>query len=288
MDWKKAKSILIAMFLIINIFLSYQLYTINRSQYIYINKEELETVKQSITKKNIRLEAEIPDRVLIAPSLRVKFFEFDAKKVEGIFLKTDNYSLNKTDRGFEVKDNNISVEVKDKIHMTYLNKNIIIRQTSINEDKCLDIANKFIYDLKLNYNNQYVKTKEVQKGYVRLVYGQQYDEMPVEGSQIEIIATEEGVASAKISWFEWIKTDQRNSIITPVMALLKACEIYKEKGETTVIKQIRQGYSFIPDAKLDPNNEIIVEGSVSPMWIVTSDKTEIFINAYNEKVEKIK
>ena len=44
MDWNRAKDILIAMFLIINIFLSYQLYTISRNQYNYINKEELQSV----------------------------------------------------------------------------------------------------------------------------------------------------------------------------------------------------------------------------------------------------
>lgn len=284
MDWNKAKNIFIAMFLIINIFLSYQLYTINKNQYVYIEKEELESIKQHLTKKNIQLEAEIPDRVLITPSIKVKYHEFDTNKVKDIFFNSVDYKLSNAASSFEMKSGDISVDVKDGVYVTYSNKAININQKDINVEKGINIAYSFINKLKLNTGNQFTKIKDVQKGYVRVVLGQEYNKIPVESSQIEIIATEEGVVSANINWLESIKPDKRYNIITPVMALLKAYGNRGEKEEAVIVKQIKQGYYFAPNFQDDSSDKLVLEGSLSPMWIITSDKTEVYIDAYNEKI----
>ncbi|OGO79085.1 MAG: hypothetical protein A2Y23_10435 [Clostridiales bacterium GWB2_37_7] len=284
MDWNRAKDILIAMFLIINIFLSYQLYTISRNQYNYINKEELQSVVEYLNSKNVQVQAAIPDRVLIAPSIRVRYHEFESKKLESIFLNSGSSELEGTAVNFTIKDDNISIQVNNRVNLTYKNRAITIRDHDIDEDKSLKNAYSFVNKLKLNNGNRYVIQKTVEKGYVRLILGQQFNNIPVGGSQIEIYATEEGVSQATVSWFEWIKPDKKQNITTPVIALLKA---YEDKAEqdVIVIKQIRQGYYYSPET--DNNAEdITVEGIVSPMWVILSDKNEIYINAYNENIEK--
>ena len=288
MDWSRAKNILIAMFLIINIFLSYQLYTISRSQYIYIEEEELESIKQHLTEKNIQLETEIPDRVLISPSIKVKYHEFDIEKVEEIFFNDVDYELTNSAQGLEMKNGDITVEVKNGIYVTYRNQAVQIKQKDINEEKCINNAYSFINKLQINSGNQFTRVKEVEKGYIRLVIGQEYNKLSIDSSQIEIIATEEGVVSANINWLESVKPDKRYNIITPVMALLKAFENRGEKEEPVFIKQIRQGYYFAPNVSDDSDNNSALEGILSPMWIIASDKTEVYINAYNEKYEMIK
>lgn len=288
MDWNKAKNIFIAMFLIINIFLSYQLYTISRNQYIYIEEEELKDVKQYLAKKNVQIEGKISDRVLIAPSINVKYNEFDIGKIEELFFSSVEYELRNTAKGFDMKNNDISVEVINGIYVNYQDKSIQIKQIDINEEKCITNAYSFINKLQLNTGNQFTKIKEVEKGYVRLVIGQEYSKVPVDSSQIEIIATEEGIVEAKINWLEWIRPDKRHNIITPVMALLKAYGNREEEDEAVVVKQIRQGYYFTPNVKEGSSYKVILEGSLTPMWVIESDKTEVYINAYNEKYEKIK
>ena len=276
------------MFLIINIFLSYQLYTISRNQYIYIEKEELENIKQYLAKKNIQIDAVISNRVLIAPSINVKYHEFDTKKIEELFFNSAEYKLSNTAQGFVMKNNDISIEVKNGIYVNYKNKSINIKQVDINEKKCIANAYSFINDLQLNTGNQFTKIEEVEKGYVRLVIGQEYSKISVDSSKIEIIVTEEGVVEAKINWLEWIKADKRNNIITPVMALLKAYENRKVTDEVVIVKQIRQGYYFTPKVQEGSNGKLVFEGSLSPMWVIESDKAEVYINAYNEINENVK
>jgi hypothetical protein len=274
------------MFLIINIFLSYQLYTISTNQYKYIEKEELQSVIEYLNNKNIQVNTEIPDRVLMTPSIRVKYYAFDSKKIEGIFFQASNSMYNNTIDGFEMKNDNITVTVKDRIYVSYRNEAISIKQRDVNEKQCIDNAYRFINNLKLNSGNQYLKTKDIQKGFVRLVIGQQFNKIPVESSEIEIIATEDGILQADISWFEWIESDNRHNIITPVMAILKAFEGREKDAEVAVINEIRQGYYFNPIVKDATSADIVLEGTVSPMWVIVSDKKEIYINAYNEKIEK--
>jgi hypothetical protein len=261
---------------------------ISRDQYIYIDKEELESLKQYLDKKNIQLETEIPDRVLIAPPISVKYHEFDTKKIEDIFFNSVEYKLSNTASSFEMKSDDISVEVKNGVYVTYNNQAISIKQEDVNEKKCIDNAYSFINSLKLNTGNQFTKIKEVGKGYVRLVIGQEYNKVHVDSSQIEIIATEEGVMQAKVNWLESIKPDNRHNIITPVMALLKAYENRGQKDEAVVIKQIRQGYYFFPSTEVGSDGALMLESNLSPMWVIVSDKTEVYINAYNEELETVK
>jgi regulatory protein YycI of two-component signal transduction system YycFG len=288
LDWNKAKNILIAMFLIINIFLSYQLYTISRNQYIYIEKEELENIKQYLSRKNVQIGATLSDRVLIAPSINVKYHEFDTKKIEEIFFNSTEYSFSNTTNGFVMEDGELSVEVVDGVYINYQNKAINIKQIDVNEKKCIENAYSFINNLQLNSGNQFTKIKEVNKGFVRLVVGQQYNKISVDSSQIEIIATEEGVVEAKINWLESIKLDKRHNIITPIMALLKAYENRGETDEAVVVKQIRQCYYFVPNVQAGTSDKLVLEGSISPMWVIESDNTKVYINAYNEKLENVK
>lgn len=276
------------MFLIINIFLSYQLYTISRNQYIYIEEKEIENIEKYLAKKNIQIDATISDRVLAAPSIKVKYHEFDIKKIEEIFFNSTEYELRNNSRSFDMENNELSVEVKNGFYVDYKNKSINIKQRDVNEERCITNAYNFINKLQLNTGNQYTKIKEVKKGYVRLVLGQEYGNVSVDSSQIEIIATEEGVIEAKINWLEWIKPDKRYNIITPVMALLKAYGDRSEKDEALVVKQIRQGYYFSPIAHEDTSGKLMLEVSLSPMWVIKSDKTEIYINAFNEKKENVK
>jgi regulatory protein YycI of two-component signal transduction system YycFG len=285
LDWNKAKNIFIAMFLIINIFLSYQLYTISRNQYIYIEEKEIDNIEQYLARKNVQMDAIISDRVLIAPKINVKYHEFDIKKIEELFFDSVEYQINNTAHSFDMKYNELSVEVKDGHYVTFQDKSIDIKQKDVNEEKCIKNAYNFINKLQLNTGNQFTKIKEVGKGYVHLVLGQEYGKLSVDTSIIDIIATEEGVVEAKVSWLEWIKPDKRLNIITPVMALLKAYGSRAETDETIIIKQIRQGYHFTPNVQDAPNDMIILEATLSPMWIIESDKTDIYINAYNEKVE---
>ena len=276
------------MFLIINIFLSYQLYTISRNQYIYIDKVQLENINQYIAKKNIKIDATISGKVLIAPSIKVKYHQFDIKKIEDIFFNGAAYKLSNTSHGFDMENDELSVGVMNGFYVNYQNKSINIKQIDVNEQKCITNAYNFINKLQLNTGSQYTKVKEVKKGYVRLVLGQEYGKVSIDSSQIEIIATEDGVVEAKISWLEWIKPDKRHNIITPVMALLKAYGDRGENDEAVVVKQIRQGYYFSPSVQEDSNGKLLLEVSLSPMWVIESDKTQVYINAYNEKIENVK
>lgn len=286
MDWSRAKSIMIAMFLIINIFLTYQLITISRNQYNYIDQEELQSVMTYLNKKNVQVKAEIPDRVWIAPSVKVKYQLFNAKTLGEIFFNDDDYELKGSTDTFEISKGDLSLKVRDRRYLNYSNRGIQIQETAeIDEDKCLNNAYSFISKLRLNYNHRYVKQKQVGPGYVHLILGQQYSNIPVEESEIEIIATEEGVVQAKIIWFDWIRPDKKYNITTPVVAMLTAFGQRGGDEKAVEVKQIRLGYYFNTEL-VDSEEYATLEGTIAPMWVILSDQNEIYINAYNENIEK--
>ena len=190
--------------------------------------------------------------------------------------------------GFSIDNGSVAVEVKNKVYMSYKNRTITIEQKKISESKCLDNAYAFIEKLQLDMSNKYVIQKEVQEGFVKLVLGQQYKNIPVENSQIEIIATETGVAEANLSWFEYIRADKRENIITPIVALLKAFEKKGNADNPVTVNQIRQGYFLNTGIQTQANSPIIVEGTAYPMWVIAYDDNEVYINAYNEEIEKVK
>lgn len=287
MDWKRAKTILIIMFLVINMFLFYQLFASGRDQYKYTNAQELTSIKEYMTGKNVKFDTEIPDRVQVIPSLRVGYYNFELERVKKMFFAGKKPELLKLAEGYELTSGDISVEVKNGIYLTYKNQAIKIKQSQVKKEKCLSHIDKFIEDLKLDTGNRYVKVNEVKNGSMRIVLGQQYKKLPVENSELEVIATEEGVAEARINWFEWIKSDSKLNITTPIVALLKAFESRKEDAAPTNVKQIRQGYYFNIDRQKDPQESVAIEGTAFPVWVIVTDKNQIYINAYSEEFEKI-
>lgn len=287
MDWKRAKNILIVMFLIINIFLSYQLYTISRSQYKYTDKAQLERVVAYLESKNIHLETEIPDRVLIIPPLSVKYQQFEENALKKQFFPSGNTQLSQNTDGFVLKNGEQSLTIKSNIYLSYSNDAIKVKQEDVNEKKCIRAANLFLSKLQLG-NSKYVKLQEHQKGYVRLILGQQYKNIPIKGSQIEIIATEEGVVSAEIHWFETIRPEKSYNLTTPVVALLTAYEKRGKDDAPVTINEIRQGYYFNSTVQGDSGVTIALEGAVTPMWVIKSGSNEIYVNAYNEEIENVK
>lgn len=288
MDWRKAKNILIFMFLIINMFLLYQLYATNRNQYKYIEKSEIASVIEYLETKSIQMNTEIPSSVTIIPALKVKYFEFDAKAVLKAFYTDNNNSFKEYESGFNIDNGSLAIGVKDKMHLSYKDRTISIDSHKVNEDQCLKQAYAFIEKLQLNISNKYILHKEVQKGALKLVLGQQYKKIPVENSRIEILATEEGVVEAQVSWFEYMGPDKRENLITPVMALLRVFENRSITDSPITVNQIRQGYYFDSSPQSQNDLHALVEGIAYPMWVIAYDNNEVYINAYNQEHEKVK
>lgn len=287
MDWKRAKTILIVMFLVINIFLSYQLVATSRNQYRYTNSQELTSIEQYMNSKNIKFETKIPDKVVLTPSLKVKYELFDVERVKKLFFEGKECKVTEFAGGFAVVSGDVSVEVKNGVYLTYKNSAIKIGQNEVKREKCLSQIDMFIEGLKLNMGNRYEKVDEVRNGYMKMVLGQQYKKIPVESSQLEIIAAEDGVAEVRLNWFENIKQDRNLNITTPVVALLKAFENRKAGDATINVKQIRQGYYFNIDRQKDSQEGIPIDGTAFPMWVIATDQSQIYINAYTEEFEKV-
>lgn len=288
MDWKRAKNILIVMFLIVDLFLAYQLFVISRKQYIYINNDEIESVMQYLNSKNIRLTAEIPSKVFVSPPLKVKYQEFKEADIKSKIFEAGNFSVTDNEESYTVSDGTVEVEVKNHVYLSFTDKSISLEPTNVDEDKCIDNAYKFIEKLGINTSNKYIKAKEIHSNYVRLVLGQEYKGIPVENSYVDIMATEYGIASAKVNWFEYIKPGKKENITTPVVALLSASKRKGTSTEPVTISQIKQGYYYSLDTADKKSENLVQAGTVYPMWVISYNKNEIYVNAYNEKIERVK
>jgi regulatory protein YycI of two-component signal transduction system YycFG len=288
MDWAKAKSILIAVFLIINSFLAYVILGDNNGSVRYVDSENTQRVTDYLTGKGIVVKGQIPERKLDMFSISVKYKLFMKDDIKGLlFSPEENVEESKTGNTVSLKGKTVTVSIKDNRELEYTD-NSIGPAADIDEKACSKKIKEFLARLGMK-DDASIRKVEDAEGYKRFIYSQAFKDAEIFNSHMEFYVNDSGIYKARIVWFETVKqAGKRAEVISPVIALLAVPEHNENNAlPSREVLQIQQGYYFGTGANEQVDVSVVEEGTAFTVWKITTDTDIIYINAYNEKVEGV-
>ncbi|MGE5631501.1 MAG: two-component system regulatory protein YycI [Caulobacteraceae bacterium] len=288
MDWAKAKTILIAVFLVINIFLAYMIIGAGNLSVGNVDKEKAKEIIDYLADNKIFFKGEIPDKKTNLPSITVKYKLFYKDEVIKKLFSSNEAVEEKTDSSsIMLKNSRLEVQIKNNRELSYLDKSIKPGISGIDEKACRKNIDKFLQILGMNINSRDIESVEDGSGYKRYVVKQTYKRFTIYNSLMKFYVNETGVYKAQIVWFDTVKpANNKTSVISPVVALLSLPAQYKDNtGSGIYVTNIEQGYYFGTGANKQVDTSKIEEGTAFPAWKITTSRDLIYINAYNNRIE---
>lgn len=283
MDWTKAKTILIIVFLFTNIFLGYELFELSMGSN-YINDTRINEIVDYLKDSNIAVNMDVPHRAKPLPTILVRYKSFSKDEAAAIFFGNSKITdVMQNENSMWLSDGNISVQTRDTNELHYVNK-AIAPSNAPNERKSKKAAESFISKMGIGGGGRFFMGETAAGGYYKFSYGQKYSGVPVYNSYIEITANETGVHEARMVWFDSIK-DHTNTteVVSSIGVLLKVQQVLKNSGSNVAVNGMEQGYYF----NVTGASSKAVEGTAFPVWKVNTNIAVLYINAYDEKVERM-
>lgn len=288
MDWAKAKTILIAVFLAINVFLAYMIIGANTGSIGYVDSEKVEQITGYLAEKNIRVDGKIPLRKTDLPSITVKYRLFGKDEVTAKIFRQGE-QVTETVAGNEVKleGSGLEVTIKDNRELYYINNNIK-PAGEIDQKTCDRHIEELLKKLGLGYSSSIRRVEDLE-GYKRYVFEQAFKGTVIYNSVMEFYVNNDGVQRARIVWFDTLKqAGRKDGVISPEVALLYLPRYYKDSTTKRIdVLEVQQGYYFGTGANGQVDTSMVEEGTAFPVWKITTNKDIFYINAYNEKVEGV-
>lgn len=288
MDWAKAKTILIAVFLVINSFLGYVILGGGSGNVGYVDSENIERVTDYLAEKGIVVKGQIPEKKMEMPSISVKYKLFRKDEVARLlFSPGENVTESVEANAVRLEGNTVAASIKDSRELEYIDNNISPLEAS-DEKVCSRKIRDFLGRLGIK-DDASIRRVENVEGYKRFIYSQSFKGAEIYNSIMEFYVNDSGIRKARIVWFETVRQEgKRAEVISPVIALLTVPEHNKNSMPPSKdVLEIQQGYYFGTGAKNQVDVSVVEEGTAFPVWKVTTDRDIIYINAYNEKVEGV-
>jgi regulatory protein YycI of two-component signal transduction system YycFG len=288
MDWAKAKTILIAVFMAINIFLGYRIIDASTGSIGYVDSEKIKLVTNYLAEKNIVVKGQVPVKKTDMPSITVKYKLFKREDIVESFFSPEKTAAESIEGStVRLKGKDIEVSIKDSRELYYTN-NSIRPEATIDDKACRKSIKEFLDKLGINEDSNISRVENLD-GYKRFIYGKSYKGAPIYNSVMEFYVNNTGIYTASIVWVETVRqAGKKTDVISPVIALLSLPEHNKNSvipGKEVL--EVQQGYYFGTGASGQVDVSKVEEGTAFPVWKVVTDRDIIYINAYNEKVEGI-
>lgn len=297
MDWSKAKNLLIAAFIITNIFLIYNIQSeiFRQNEIQAVNNKYLDDVKQYLSDNGINLNTHIPEETISLPMLTVKYKNFDSNKMarellgEGYNKETETLDFNDLKKEI-FKKGNKELIVEGKKRLTYKNMGDKKQNYNLNEKTVTKISNDFLKQHKLmqediTLDQIYYGVEEhiCDEPVYKLIYNQTYKNKFLGESYIHIYINNKGIIAMEAMLLEYEKTQQqRKKVIPATEALMRAMNIILQENEKPIfINEIEIGYYFSPTYYTESDWKEIDSATASPSWKITIQNGKTyFIEAY--------
>lgn len=288
MDWAKAKTILIAVFLIINSFLGYVIWGGSNGNVGYVDSENSKRVTDYLVEKGIAVKGQIPERKTDMPSINVKYKLFLKKEIAGLLFSTEeNVAESVEGSTVRLQGKTVAVSIKDNRELDYIDNSINPSQ-DIDEKTCSKKIREFLGRLGMKDDGNIRRVENI-GGYRRFIYSQSFKGAEIYNSTMEFYVNNSGIQRASIVWFETVRqAGKRTAVISPVVALLSVPGHNKNSATPSKeVLEVQQGYYFGTGVNDQVDVSVVEEGTAFPVWKITTDRDIIYVNAYNEKVEGV-
>lgn len=288
MDWSRAKTILIVVFLAIDIFLGYVILSESSGSAGHVDSESLARITAYLADKGVDVKGSIPDRKKEMASINVKYKLFRKDAVmAALFPEGGNVTETIGINTVSLQAAAIRAEIKDNRELTYTDSSIRPSEV-IDEKNCSRKVGEFLASLGIKDD---ADTRRVENagGYLRMVYNQTFNGAQIYNSHMEFYVNNSGIHKARIVWFETVRqVGKKMDVISPAIALLHVTKHNKDNLlPSREVLEVQQGYYFGTGVNEQVDASIVEEGTAFPVWKIVTDRDILYINAYNEKIEGI-
>ncbi len=286
MNWSKAKTILIIVFLIADIFLFYVTYTGDISG--KTAEEDATKVLEYMENQGISVKVPIPVKSTTASLLYVKYIMLERAEAKTLFFDSDeSVDIKETAQKLIMESEEVILELNNNGEIFYLNKRLNKNKEIVEEESALKSAVSFLKKFNIDFDDGMMVKKTKGDGYVSYRVSQSYKGQFIDNTYAEVKAVNEGIAYAKILWFESIQNGKtKNKVISPVKALMKLTELNSTGEDNVSVEEISLGYYFNNNMEKTFAVDSVVEGNAVPVWRFKTEVGNIYINAYNGTVEE--
>lgn len=285
MDWSKAKTILIIVFTIVNMFLLYHLFNINQNGYVKLEPSVVEETIKYLKEKGVAVNTEIPLNTKSISSIIVFEKDYDITTLRALFSQEDKIEISEKKNNLFFRQGDSWASYDDNYLLAYENKSI--KPDNEKEFDYKQIANSFLNKLELKNEEKQISKIITKDGYKKISYTQSYRGNIINEAYIELTLSSQGIRNAEIYWFDYMKpVYSKQGIIPPVFALLKTAKYYEGKHDNIKINNIQLAYHYSKHKKTSDDESQTEKNIAIPVWRVDIDKRTVLINAYNEIVEK--
>jgi len=271
MNWSKAKSILIFIFLTLNVFLSINIIK------IYGNDESADKIANTekiLADRGYTLRCDIPDSAR-SGMLSFETGDYDRRAIGEKLLGKDVFKGIELQEDAEYTSGDRSLIFQAGNIVIYNNKNPADDVDISDLKKVRKYAENFINSLDLPMN-EYFSEKNNADGSITIYYKQRYKGFLIFYNEAEVTITEKGITSFRCKLIKPLEITSSRKVVPAYQILLK----HFVKGDNTIITSIDLGFaaSF---------HESSVQVSEALVWrIGIEGQKPMYFNAMNaERIE---
>lgn len=277
MDWSKAKSILISLFIILNTFLLAVIFTYYSGT--GISRETILNAQSILAQRGVRIDGKIPNVALSLGTLTVK----DDRLVE-LEIIEKFFGPDKVNEKMFIDTNEISkgtkrLSLKDGV-LIYENEKPSNDLNFTDKASVEKYVRNYFKDISIPLSQFKVKNTQQEENKTIIKFMQKYDKHWVFDNYIIAIVSKEGLEFLEVSYKKTEGEYFSKEIIPAYMVLLKN---FKFQEEEITISSIEIGY------KQDDSNLVEQEKKYIPVWrVVVEDEDEIYYSAFTGEPLKSK
>lgn len=274
MNWARVKTILIIVFLIVNIFLIFKVSEkYNRRQ---LKADEILNIKNLLSANGIVLDTTLPSQIKYLPRMKVTNRIAEENQIADMILGTKEWTARKNDTGTVIYSSGNKELKFDRFGFVEYSINIGKGECSkllSNEIKAKETIKNLLGYLEFDkYNLDEINSSKT--GLV-IYYSYFNDKSEFFNNYVISKILPEGKIVIKHGLVDSDGLTSKNRNVTPINSLVELVRILKDKGKTT-IKEISIGYY----ADLNKGNEMVRFGEADPAWKIKTDKGIYIFDAY--------
>lgn len=284
MNWSRAKIILIAVFLITDIFLGVRTYTALRGTRVSV--DIINNTKKILTNNNIAVSCEIPRKANKLSWMIFQYEDIDKKAIAKRFFDTDSVEWTASNGEEKAQTGTATLVIQDDtVIFSEINPQIIDKGANMtNAEKKLRTYLKKYFPKIPRYSVD--KSATDGAGNYSFTFVEMYNNSNVLfDNYITVNVGENGLVRVESLYIKPLGTTHEAKDILSVNEILLAGFMNDVKGENqaVTISDIKLGYLAITGGRNLLHGDIL-SGNIqsAPSWrIRTTDGKEYFYNAYN-------
>lgn len=277
MDWDKAKTFAIFLFLILNAVLF--ILTGQEDRKYQMTAEQYNAIYDVLIKNDIQLQTDIPKDFSPRKKLTITKISFDySQLVSAFFEDPDSVKRTLVDNRtvFKNQTSSLLIDAEDIVFENNASKTII---ENLNENAAKSFCDDFIKKINLGFEQLTPVSVIADEDTIYLNYYERYNDTPLYFNYIEATVSKRGIKRLSLSrYVPEGYTGQKHNIYSADEALFSMLRYFKNQNiKDKAIWKMELGYALLDEIKDITQN-------ASPFYMIYTDSHIVMVNAYTNEV----